>query len=484
MASIALTRNSLLRVVIDTVPALVWSTTAEGLLDYWNARHLEYTGLTGEELQGWGWTRAIHPDDLGQLVEKWRAGLAQGDAYEGEARLRRADGVYRWHLFRGVPLRDANGTILKWCGATSDIEALKSTEVALRRSEVFLAKAQRLSTTGSFGWSAITGDISWSEETFRVYEYDRNLVKPTLEEVLARIHPDDRALVRGVVDRLRLDGTDLDFEHRLLFPDGRVKHIHCVVQAVGASGAGEFVGAVMDVTAAKEMQQALAFRDQVMGILGHDLRSPLGAVLGIAGLMQLNDELPLKAREQLVQVERAAKRMREMIEALLDFTQTRFAGKLPVSPAPADLREICGRVVAELAAGNPCRKIDLESQGDACGRWDPGRIAQVISNLLANALTHGDPQAPVRLSIEGDTNDVALKVHNRGPAVAQDQIPVLFEPFRRGAGADTRRVRGLGLGLHIVKQIVTAHGGSISVHSSADEGTTFCVALPRVRERS
>ena len=363
--------------------------------------------------------------------------------------------------------------LAEWC---ESFACLVTSTHRRRRIEAFLAKTQRLAKTGSFGWSSVTGDISWSEETFRLYEYDRSRIKPTLEDALARIHPEDHERVREVIARATRDDRDFEFEHRLLFPDGRVKHLQLVVQAVGA---GEFVGAVLDVTASKEMQQALAFRDQVMGILGHDLHNPLSAIQGIVGLFQLNEELSPKAREQLVQLKHAAARMREMIEALLDFTRTRFAGKLPVSPAPTDLREICGRVVEELAAGHPCREIHFEAEGDACGRWDPGRIAQVVSNLLANALTHGDPQASVHLSIAGDTDDVALKVHNRGPAVERELIPVLFEPFRRGAGGAQSRSPGLGLGLHIVKQIVTAHGGSISVQSSADAGTTFCVALPR-----
>jgi PAS domain S-box-containing protein len=467
-----------LRIAIDTMPALAWIASTDGSLDRWNTRHLEFTGFTHEQSVGDGWANAIHPDDREHIVAVWKAGVAAGAPCSCEARLRRADGVYRWHSFCGLPIRDENGNIVKWIGANHDVEDFKQTEEALRRSEAFLAKAQRLSLTGSFAWNTASGDILWSDETFRIFGFDRVCTTPTLDLVFQRVHPDDLASVQERIDRVTRDRGDFEAQFRLRMPDGSVKHIHVVAQAVSGPGASEFVGAVMDVTAAKDMAQALAFRDQVMGILGHDLRNPLSAVLGIVGLAQRDGSLSETARRHVAEIERAALRMAELVETLLDFTQTRFAGKLPISPTHADLGELCGRVVAELAAGHPHRTIDMEARGDARGKWDPGRIAQLVSNLVGNALTHGDPCTPVRLLIEGE-REVRLKVHNRGPAIVPEQIPALFEPFRRGSPADASGPRGLGLGLHIAKQIAVAHGGSISVHSSPDEGTTFCLELPR-----
>jgi PAS domain S-box-containing protein len=136
------TANGPAQVDIDAVPALIWTTLPDGRMDYWNARHLQYTGMKLEDSLGWGWMKNIHPDDLEQLMVKWYTGLLAGVADQAEARWRRADGVYRWHLFRAVPLHDDHGNITKWYGATTDIDDLKRTEAALRRSESFLAKAQ------------------------------------------------------------------------------------------------------------------------------------------------------------------------------------------------------------------------------------------------------------------------------------------------------------------------------------------------------
>jgi PAS domain S-box-containing protein len=248
------------------------------------------------------------------------------------------------------------------------------------------------------------------------------------------------------------------------------------------------VGTTVDVTVEKrvqkELEQTLAFRDQMMAILGHDLRNPLGAVLGIVGLARLDDRLAETTRAHLGQIEVAARRMLELIGTLLDFTQTRTSGRLPITTASTDLGELAARVVDELAAAHLGSQIELESAGDTRGEWDPGRLGQVVSNLVGNAIAHGDSRAPVRIALDGDEREVVLTVHNRGPAIASELLPVLFEPFRRGPQEPRNgksQPRGLGLGLYIAREIVSAHGGTIAVRSSAHEGTTFVVRLPRRR---
>ncbi|HKB90084.1 MAG TPA: PAS domain S-box protein, partial [Opitutaceae bacterium] len=245
------------RTVIDTAPALIHTGLPDGSLDFFNQRWLEYFGVRLEEIQGWRWTTVIHPEDVEGMVATWRAALASGEPFEAEARVRRADGQYRWFLHRKVPMRDERGAIVKWYGSSVDIEDLKQKEDALRRSEAYLAEAQRLSHTGSFGWSVSSGEIFWSEETFRIFEYDPS-AKPTLELVLGRVHPEDKAVVRQLIERVSRDGKDFDAAHRLLMPDGAIKHLHVVAHGAGdESGNLEFVGSVMDVTERKRGEEAL-----------------------------------------------------------------------------------------------------------------------------------------------------------------------------------------------------------------------------------
>lgn len=158
--------------------------------------------------------------------------------------------------------------------------------------------------------------------------------------------------------------------------------------------------------------------------------------------------------------------MLEMIATLLDFSESRFKGALPISPAATDLGEVARSVVDEFLAANPGRRVDLATLGDSRGSWDPARMAQVVSNLVGNALTHGARTDPVRVSLAGDADELRLVVWNGGNRIPPELLPAIFEPFRGRRSSDTSHARGLGLGLYIAKQIVAAHGGQIDVRST------------------
>ena len=239
-----------LRLVIDTIPTLVWRASPEGIPDFLNQPALDYTGLSLDQAET-GWPRAFHPDDKKGMLVKWSAIRASGVRGGLEARLRRFDGEYRWFLFEAEPLRDGVGNIVKWYGAATDIQNRRQTEEELRRSEAKLAEAQRVSRTGSFVWNVSTGEQFGSREFFKILGYDQPR-SVTPEMILKRAHPEDRARVERTMERSARDGKDIDYEHRLLMPDGSVKYVHVVAHAVSDQADQlEFIGAVVDVTAAK-----------------------------------------------------------------------------------------------------------------------------------------------------------------------------------------------------------------------------------------
>jgi PAS domain S-box-containing protein len=266
-----------LRLMVDGIAGLVAIMTPDGEVEFANNQVLEYFGKTLEELKGWSTSDAVHPDDLPQAVAAWMHSVKTGDPYDVDHRLRRADGAYRWFHSRGLSLRDAEGRIVRWYNLLTDIDERRRADEKLRRSEAYLSEAQKLSHTGSFGWSVPNGEIHWSEETYNIFQYDR-AVKPTLELVFQRIHPDDTDIVQRTIDR----ATNFDIEHRLLMPDGSVKYLHVLARALEASsGTLEYVGAVTDVTAAKqaedkirqsemELRQIMNLGPQQIAVLGPD----------------------------------------------------------------------------------------------------------------------------------------------------------------------------------------------------------------------
>src|ERR1700682_1872094 len=247
-----------LRITLETIPTFVVSTLADGAVDFASQSWLDYLGRSREEILGWSWMQVVHPEDLDTLLNSWQMALAAGEPLETEARIRRADGEYRWFLARAVPLSDEKGNVVKWYATTHDIDDRKQAEQKLRQSEAYLSEAQRLSLTGSGSWNVASGEIFWSDETFRIFQCDRT-TKPTLELIRQRTHPEDRALVQQTMERASQDGKDIDFEHRLLMPDGSVKYVHVVSHPVFNSSGDlvEYVGTVMDVTEHKQVAEVL-----------------------------------------------------------------------------------------------------------------------------------------------------------------------------------------------------------------------------------
>ena len=223
-------------------------------------------------------------------------------------------------------------------------------------------------------------------------------------------------------------------------------------------------------------------RDLLLGALGHDLRTPLGAVLYSAQFLLRSEHLESAHTKAAARIVNSGARMRSMISDLLDFASTKLGDTLPISPVSMDLGDSCRAVADEMEAFHPDRQVRVERHGDLSGRWDPGRVAQMLSNLLGNAIKHGSPDAPISVIATGVSGSVCIEVHNQGPPIAAEMWPNLFEPLTRGAmrdPIDAHLERSVGLGLYIACAIVKAHGGRLELARSDENGTTFAATLPR-----
>ena len=228
-----------------------------------------------------------------------------------------------------------------------------------------------------------------------------------------------------------------------------------------------------------EQKKIEELREQLIGIVGHDLRSPLCSIVVGAELMLKRGMLHEADAKATARIARSAERMTKIISQLLDFTRSRLGAGMRVEPRPADLAEICAEVIAEAETTHPDRSLIFEADPDMRGVWDGERLAQVVSNLVGNAIAHGKADGAVSLVLRDEGDSVTLSVHNQGPAIPAEVLPAIFEPFRRLARRASRNNDGLGLGLFICRELVAAHRGEISVQSTDEAGTTFTVRLPR-----
>lgn len=229
-------------------------------------------------------------------------------------------------------------------------------------------------------------------------------------------------------------------------------------------------------------EQVSRSRDIFLAILGHDLRAPLQAVTMSADLLAYRTDLDTKSQSYVSRIKSSTRHMGAMVSDLLEFVRSRLGASLPIDRVSMDFGSACREAVDEACAGQPQSHPRVEIEGDTVGRWDRGRIDQLLQNLIGNALQHGKGEQDIHVKVSGEQEHIQLTVHNLGDPIAEDAIGSIFDPLVR-SNSEGATPRGpstsLGLGLFIVKEVVNAHGGSITVTSNVGDGTTFTVVLPK-----
>ena len=221
-------------------------------------------------------------------------------------------------------------------------------------------------------------------------------------------------------------------------------------------------------------------KELFLAVLGHDLRSPLGAIITSSRFILDTQNIGEPALTLVTRIASSARRMNQLVADLLEFTRTRFGETMPIARGETDIGTIVRDVADEVGASHPGSTLEVETEGELRGRWDGARLTQALTNLVGNAVQHGEPGAPVRIAARGLAREVDVSVHNAGRPIPPDEIDGLFQAMKPTAADDRRdRRHHLGLGLYIVDQIIAAHGGSIDVESTESSGTTFTVHLPR-----
>ncbi|HYO59512.1 sensor histidine kinase [Archangium sp.] len=430
----------------------------------------------------------VVPDERARVAEAFRRGLRAEGPYTFQFRGSWAEGTPRCYEVVGQTLRE-EGRPTRMLGVVMDCTEREQAQAALREAEERYRLVAWATHDVLWDWNPADEYIHWGEASLTVLGYPPEEMGG-ISWWEQQVHPDDRELVlRGFDHVVESGGESWMAEYRFRRKDGVYVHVldRGLVARDARGRVTRMIGSMMDITerkrAVERMQEEAQFRERFIGILGHDLRSPLNAITLSARALRRRGALSLVQQQMAQRIEASAARMGNMISDILDLTRARLSGGIPLHLAPTSLPEVCRQVVEELTVAHPGRPIVVEGEGEGEGFWDPERLAQVVSNLVGNALEHGDPKGPVFVRCLGEAERQVLEISNPGTPIPSHLLDTLFDPFRRVGEGRSGRGSGLGLGLFIVRELVEAHGGQVTVRSTQNEGTTFTVLLPRDSRR-
>lgn len=480
----------------EAMPQIAFIADANGDIIYNNRRHLEYFGVVPGATEGWRWTEVPihHPDDLQRTVETWTRSLRSGTPYEIEYRLRRFDGVYRWHLGRATPVRDEHGIIVRWFGTNTDIDDQKRITEELDRTlkAVEFEKARFEAVMKQMPAAVIIGEAPsgrllfsndkmievWGHEMLPKSEIDKFGMWIGFHRDGRRYRRHEWPLVRSIVTGEVVRNEDVD----IIRGDGRPAVLRLnsspILDRDGRITAGVVI--CQDVT---ELVESIRSRDDFLSICSHELKTPLTSLQLSTQLMKhwldAGDPralAPERVDRLVTQTVHQVGRIARLVDDMLDVSRI-SAGKLAMELQKIKfsdvVRDVIDRLRPTVTESGALLQVELGSD-DWC-MADPFRLEQVVVNLLTNAARYGNGR-PIAVRVIVRDGVVLLTVADKGIGIAKPDRKRIFERFERVAAPGSRT--GLGLGLFISRQIVESLGGRIWVESQAGEGSTFFVELP------
>jgi len=487
-----------LSLILNTIPAHIYVLNGEGSVQDVNQAVMDYTGLTLEDVQQQDYRdRVIHPEDFERVRAERAASLKRAAPFSTEQRVLGRDGQYRWFLVRYQPLLDEQGSTVRWYVAAFDIEDRKRADAQVEQAYLRLAEAQRLSKTGSFIADLLADEHDWSEETFRIFEFDL-ATKVTVQRVRDIVHPEDLPSFDAVLAR-GMTGADLDLVFRIVCPRGTVKHVRGMARLMAqAGGRPLFIGAVQDVTESKVAEEALdRARSELAHVarvttlnaltasIAHEINQPLSGIITNAStcLRMLDSDHPNVdgARETARRTIRDGNRASDVITRL-----RALFSKKEFTLEPLDLNEATREVIAlsssDLQRNRVVVRPELvEDLPPVIG--DRVQLQQVTLNLLRNAsdamvsVEDRPRQLVIRTRREGEDH-VCLSVQDAGTGVNPQDIGRLFDAFY------TTKSGGMGIGLSVSRSIIERHRGRLWVEPNDGPGATFSFSIPCGPERA
>jgi PAS domain S-box-containing protein len=471
---------------------------------FWSKEHYRIYGFDPETSSGqYGAARQrIHPDDARAFDETFERAVQERSDFEMRHRIVLPSGEVRHIHTLGHPVLNDAGELVEYIGTAMDVTEQHQARAALdeafskiKKSEAYLAEAQKLSRMGSFALRLPSGELECSEETIRIMGYEPGM-KFSLEHAIERVHPEDVSIVQALLDRARREGADLDYEHRLLMPDKSIRHVHVVARLMReGADAVEIVGAVMDITERKRAEEALrksqaelahVSRLTTMGELtasiAHEVNQPLAAVVNNANacISLLSDGAPNleEVREALTEIIEDADRASAVIARV-----RQLARKAPFERSLLDLKDVITDVLALARYESATRRVTIRAElpeelPPVAG--DHVQLQQVLLNLVVNGMdamnTVEESKRLLVICVRRETRDgmpaALLSVQDAGTGFKPEEMGRLFEAFY------TTKPQGMGMGLAISRSIIEVHGGRLWAEPNQGPGATFLFSLP------
>jgi PAS domain S-box-containing protein len=479
-------REEHLRLALETARMVTWEWSEARLTLVWSPNAEAFFGHPPGGLGGTleAFLERVLPGERTRVAEAFLQGLSAEDPYTFQFRALWPDGSQRCYELVGQTIRE-QGRPTRMLGVVMDCTEREQSQAALREAEERYRLVSWATNDVVWDWNPSGEHIHWGEASRTVLGYASEEMGG-ISWWEQQLHPDDRDMVlRSLEHVLRSGGESWMAEYRFRRKDGTYVHVldRGLVARDAEGRTVRMIGSMMDITerrrAVERMQEEAQFRERFIGILGHDLRNPLNAIMLSARQLRRRGAMSALQQQMAQRIETSAARMGNMISDILDLTRARLSGGIPLHLAPTSLPAVCRQVVEELTVAHPGRDVLVQAEGGGEGIWDPERLAQVVSNLVGNALEHGEREGPILVRCRDDAEHQVLEISNPGTPIPGHLLATLFDPFRQGGATRSGRGSGLGLGLFIVRELVEAHGGQVTVRSTEEEGTTFTVVLPR-----
>ncbi len=464
-----------LRVVMETMPQLVWIARPDGYLEEANQRNTTYLNVPLERFNGDQWLDFVHPEDRQKTWTTWQTALRTGQAHEVEYRLREGKtGNYRWFLVRGTPFTDEQGRVLKWFGTCTDIDEQKRVEKALRQSQ---ERANVLMNSSMIGIFVDAGEqmVDANDTFLRMTGYTRDDLRAGRMNWMHMTPPEYLARTQQAHQEMAARQSMTPYEREYLCQDG--SRLPVVVVGVTLQHHPlQRIGFVLDNSARKELEQR---KDDFISMASHELKTPLTALKLQTSLLQrqLAKQGMQASAPALSSMETQINRITRLVDELLDVSKIQ-AGRLEYRQDKVDLAALLQDITETLQQSSPNHTLVVRGTVGTGLIGDPDRLGQVFINLISNAIKYSPDARTVEVDLSSSEGGVIIQVRDHGLGIPREQRDKIFDRFYRVTDPKQKAIPGLGMGLYIVAEIVKHHGGTITVESAVGKGSTFTVTLP------